>query len=146
MSTQLVPRSISTPTKLIAAGARAVLRHFQLGSPRGAVPSTLPKPITPSVPAISDAAAAQSVALGCTDHNLVRYAWNGSIPEGALRTLHQERLSAVATERAANAALHASITNRLAALEAELSVLVEQPPKAPPQPKVLHINPIFRGA
>jgi len=121
-------------------GAREVLHQSQkhLHGGTEAIASDLPEMQRP-VPMPHN-------ATSTAEHDLCHCAWNGSIGDGILQKIHWERRDAVTATRTANAIQFSALSNRLAALEAELSVLVEPPPKAAPTSTVLKIGPSRKGA
>lgn len=79
------------------------------------------------------------------DDDLRHLAWNGSISEGALLKYHRKRVAETIAARTAHAVRQSALSNEIAAVEAELAALVEEPPKSAPQPKVLQIVPNRKG-
>lgn len=119
---------------------RAAYQHFQHRT-------NDEKPLAvATVPTAGHAEPAVPEAPLSLDDDLRRCAWNGSIGYGLLHKIHREHLDAGAAARAAHAVRCSTVSNRLAALEAELCVLVEQPPAPAPEPKVLKIGPAKKGA
>lgn len=138
-----MPRFLPAPIRAIQrimGDTHEAYRRTQSRSQIGAVPTT------PTIPEASSASPTLPDAPSGPEQDLRRCAWNGSIGDGILRKIHRERRDAVAVIRTANAIQLSVLTNRLAALEAELAVLVEQPPKAPPSSTVLEIGPSRKGA
>lgn len=131
-----LPRPVST-LKLIGGSLR------QIGERSRALRTLSPQPSLP-IPASNPAA---PVGIGGVDHDddLRHLAWNGSISEGALLKYHRKRVAETIAARTAHAVRQTMLTNEIAALEAELAALVEQPPKAAPHPKVLQIVPNRKG-
>jgi len=139
-----MPNILPNPVRVmrrIVSGAHDLQRQYQ-SRPRsggGELTSAISRETQSTQPALPEAASR-------ADEDLRRCAWNGSIGDGILRKIHREHLAAINAVRMANAARFSTLSNRLAALEAELSVLVEQPPKQPPTPKILNIHPTSKGA
>lgn len=138
-----MPKILPAPIRAIQAaigGIRGAYRQSQEHARDDA------SQIQPSLPDRESTPPASPEAPPRSDDDLRHCAWNGSIGDGILRKIHRERRDAVVAGRTANAIQLSALTNRLAALEAELSVLVEQPPKAPPSSTVLEIGPSRKGA
>lgn len=136
--------------KFLPAPIRAIQRV--IGDAHESFRRTQSRPqsgVATTAPTIQDApnvAPGLPEALSGADQDLRQCAWNGSIGDGILHRIHRERLDTVTATRTAHAVRFSALSNRLAALEAELSVLVEQPPKPAPQPTVLNIGPTRKGA
>jgi len=139
----VMPKLLPTPIRAIKGASgmvRAAYQHFQ-HQPYDRRPS-----VNATVPDIERTEPILPEAPHCLDDDLRRCAWNGSIGDGLLHKIHREQLSAGAAARAAHAVRCSTVSNSLAALEAELCVLVEQPPAPAPEPKVLKIGPAKKGA